>query len=149
MTRINYGVPPTQLIDQHLTGELHELPRVFTLVENRVKKGTMGKVKIPDAFTLGTGHVLFFYNKLGYLHDRYLRLLAEYTSRTGRIWNSNLDVLEGRNELLVTYMGKASPTAEDRQIVEERIREMAFKMKREPTYYGLVVPRPLTAKKNG
>lgn len=33
-----------------------------------------GSKKLPLHYTLGTGHVLFFYNKLGFISKRYVEL---------------------------------------------------------------------------
>lgn len=73
MTRINV-VPVEELCDQHLLAEYRELPRVFRLAH-----------PCPDApkeYTLGKGHVKFFYDKLGWLLWR-SRLLAEECTKRG------------------------------------------------------------------
>ena len=81
MTRINV-VPVDELTDKHLVAEYRELPRIFKLVQDRQDKGFTGAtVKKPDAYTLGTGHVLFFYDKLYYLIDRYQELCNEMCTR--------------------------------------------------------------------
>lgn len=72
MTRINVGIPPRELTNKHLTAEHREIKRI----PNAVKTGKAKMVGIPAQFTLGTGHVKFFYNKLGYLRQRYLELHA-------------------------------------------------------------------------
>jgi hypothetical protein len=87
MTRINI-LDPEHLSDQHLLAEYRELPRIFTLVANGKAKG------VPGAdYTLGTGHVTFFYDKLYYLYKRYYRLVAELRSRKYDITPINPDDL--------------------------------------------------------
>jgi hypothetical protein len=76
MTRINC-VPPEELCRQHLLAEYRELPRVFRLAERAVGRPTA----IPPAYTLGKGHVTFFYNKLGYCRERWRALRAEMLAR--------------------------------------------------------------------
>ncbi len=77
MTRINAGIPPRQLSRQHLIAEHRELVRI----PNTIKSGKAKVMDIPEAFTLGKGHVKFFYNKLKYLHKRYEQLYAECIRR--------------------------------------------------------------------
>lgn len=70
MTRINV-VPPKELSNLHLVAEYRELPRVFGLVKKAIVKGVKpDDESIPEAYTMGPGHVKFFYNKLGYLAER-------------------------------------------------------------------------------
>lgn len=76
MTRINVGVDPVKLLDQHLLAEYRELPRVFGLAAERKDLSD-----IPDNFNLGTGSVKFFYNKLGYLSNRYQLIVNELIRR--------------------------------------------------------------------
>ena len=70
MTRINVGIPPADLVNQHLIAEHREIKRI----PNCIAKGKYNMEGIPDKFKLGTGHVKFFYNKLLYLKHRYIRL---------------------------------------------------------------------------
>lgn len=72
MTRVNV-VPPQILLDQHLRAELREIPRVITLARHGAK--------IPPKYTLGTGHVTFFYDKLGYILRRIIALDIECKRR--------------------------------------------------------------------
>lgn len=77
MTRINL-VDPGMLHDKHLLAEYRELPRVYGLVRDAIARGwTPDDPRIPGEFLLGKGHVTFFYNKLGWLNDRFDRLVYE------------------------------------------------------------------------
>ena len=76
MTRINL-VPPEELCDQHLLAELRELPRI----PNAILKGRYSLEGMPKEYTLGRGHVKFFYDKLGFLYRRYDELWGEATDR--------------------------------------------------------------------
>jgi deoxyribonuclease (pyrimidine dimer) len=76
VTRINC-VPPRELCDQHLLAETRELPRV----PRAVLAGRYSLASMPERYTLGTGHVRFFYNKLGYLAFRYQNLFDECKAR--------------------------------------------------------------------
>jgi len=68
MTLINC-VPVEELHYKHLVAEYREIPRVFALA--RITK------RAPTQYTLGTGHVLFFYDKLGWLYARQWQLYDE------------------------------------------------------------------------
>lgn len=78
MTRINC-VDPTTLHQKHLVAEYREIPRIFALVRKHVESGK--KLIAPTEYTLGTGHVKFFYDKLGYIDTRYSQLIAEMKRR--------------------------------------------------------------------
>lgn len=66
MTRINL-VPVEELVDKHLVAEKHEITRVLALARNHN----------PPTYRMGTGHVTFFYNKIGFIVSRYHELCKE------------------------------------------------------------------------
>lgn len=72
MTRINV-VPPSELCDKHLLAEYRELPRVFALARPCLDA--------PKEYVLGRGHVKFFYDKLGFLEDRFDMIVSECKKR--------------------------------------------------------------------
>ena len=78
MTRINV-VPEQDLLDKHLSGEYHEISRVFELVRRYLERG--GSLSIPSQYVLGEGHVTFFYRRLQYIATRYVRLALEMRYR--------------------------------------------------------------------
>lgn len=81
MTRINC-IPVEELVSKHLIAEYRELPRIYRLVKDRVAKGqTPSDINVPDNYTLGTGHVLFFFNKLEWVTERYKQLCLEMHKR--------------------------------------------------------------------
>lgn len=77
MTRINC-VPVQELSGPHLVAEYRELPRVFALAQKAALRGQFCQ---PDAYTLGKGHLLFFYNRLSYLAKRHQQLIEEMKRR--------------------------------------------------------------------
>lgn len=79
MTRINC-IPVEELHDRHLVAEYRELPRVFALAKKSFLRGE-DPGTFPRQYTLGTGHVRFFYDKLGYLYSRQLQLIREMERR--------------------------------------------------------------------
>lgn len=78
MTRINV-VPPSELENVHLLAEYRELPRVFSLATSYYYSGK--KRDFPKEYTLGTGHVKFFYDKLKWLYNRQVSLIQELEKR--------------------------------------------------------------------
>lgn len=115
MTRINIGIPPQKLTRQHLIAEHRELKRI----PNMVRTGKAKIENIPEQFKLGTGHVKFFYDKLGYLRQRYRELYHECKRRGYNVQNYE-SAWEGiPNEL----MGDYTPTKRDRDIVQKRINK--------------------------
>lgn len=85
MTRINV-VPVKELIREHLIAEYREIVRVFTLVRKAQQSGInkynfKQKKKVPNQYTLGAGHILFFYDKLDYIVKRYHTLTGEMIER--------------------------------------------------------------------
>lgn len=121
MTRINCGIPVEELHDKHLMAEHREIKRI----PNCINKGRYSMKGQPETFTLGTGHVKFFYDKLGYLYKRYIKLYNECVKRGFNVTNYK-EAWDGiPDELNNDYQ----PTDYDRQIIRERIAERLKIMK--------------------
>lgn len=115
MTRINVGIPPKELTNKHLLAEHRELKRI----PNVVSKGKCNLKNIPAKFSLGKGHVSFFYDKLSYLKDRYIELYNECIARGFNIQN----YLSAWDSVPIELMKGYNPTDNDAQIIRERIAE--------------------------
>ena len=74
MTRIT-TIPPERLTDQHLIAEYRELPRVFALARPLAPR------ERADRYTLGAGHVRFFFERTGFLSKRQAAIIAECIDR--------------------------------------------------------------------
>lgn len=113
MTRINCGIKPSNLTSRHLIAEHREIKRI----PNQISKGKFSLLNKPDKFTLGKGHVKFFYDKLLYLKNRYEDIYKECRKRDFNVtyYGSAWDNLP--KELMNDY----NPTLEDIQIIKERI----------------------------
>lgn len=120
MTRINVGILPSELSNQLLIAELREIKRI----PNCIKIGRFNLKNVPEKFTLGTGHVSFFYNKIGYLKKRYLSLYQEAISRKLNVQDFS-DSFEGISE---RYMNDYSETEIDRMILLKRFEEKGHKL---------------------
>ena len=67
MARVNIGVNPKYLADQHLIAESVEI----TMITGGLRKnGYVLKSPTPEKFSLGNGHINFFKNKILYLYNR-------------------------------------------------------------------------------
>lgn len=81
MTRINC-VPVGELTREHLVAEYRELPRAFKLIRQAIARGEAPTdARNPRAYTLGTGHVRFFYDKVPWLLARQEALCGEMARR--------------------------------------------------------------------
>ena len=121
MTRINVGIPPAELVNQHLLAEHREIKRI----PNCVAKGKYNMDGMPERFKLGTGHVKFFYNKLLYLKKRYVRLYEECINRGFNVQN----YIEAWNDIPEELMNDYNVKANDIRIIRERINERLGKTK--------------------
>lgn len=131
MTRINL-LQPQELADQHLLSEYRELPRIIGLVKKSVhsKKIEEIKKKMTDKYVLGTGHVIFFYNKGEFLEKRYSSIVEELKNRKFSVQFDKLDVsIFIENGL---YYNDWVPSEEEIKISLERIKE---KIAMKPLFY--------------
>lgn len=115
MTRINCGIDPSELVDKHLLAEHREIKRI----PNCVSKGKCDLNNIPNRFTLGVGHVKFFYNKLNFLLKRYISLHDECIKRGFNVQ----DYRSAWNSVPKELMNDYNPTDYDIEIVKNRIFE--------------------------
>lgn len=80
ITRINL-VEPSELHFKHLVAEAREITRVFGLARKNQRDILGCRKKLPSEYTLGTGHVAFFMDKLKFIADRYEALTSEMLRR--------------------------------------------------------------------
>lgn len=118
MTRINV-VPVSELSDQHLIAEYHELPRVL--------KQDINIADAPDKYCLGKGHVKWAKRYIGYVVGRYLALIAEMKIRGFKTSYS----MFGLN-IKPTKENFYEPTPEDIELNRQRLRE---KYQTKPNWY--------------
>lgn len=125
MTRINV-IAPEELNNKMLMGEIHEITRVYGLVrkaqERKINKYNFkDKIKQPQAYTMGTGHVYWFYDKLGFITKRYYELNDEAKRR-----GYNVNPID-KNSLTAGiqdwWFGEYKPTQEAIDINRKRIQD--------------------------
>jgi deoxyribonuclease (pyrimidine dimer) len=83
---------------------------------------------IPNEFSLNSGHVKFFYTRLGYLHRRYKAVHAECIKRGYNVE----DYSQSWESVPVSCLGDYTPKPRDREIIINRLIE-----KRSPSYKKL------------
>lgn len=121
MTRINC-IPPHELSGPHLVAEYRELPRVFALVRAAIARGEKpDDPRNPLEYRLGSGHVRFFYCRLGYLAHRQASLVQEMRARGYQPQYDNaLALLDG---LPAEWCQSWEPTPEAVALNKARIAE--------------------------
>lgn len=116
MTRINC-IDVKRLSGKHLVAEYRELPRVFGLVRRAQQRGEQ-----PDrsgTYTMGKGHVRFFYARLRWLVKRHDELVREMRRRgyQPRYTEPQTDGIG------VEWFGSWTPMAADKLTNMARLRE--------------------------
>jgi deoxyribonuclease (pyrimidine dimer) len=129
MTRINI-IPVSELTDQHLIAEYREITMVpAALTRTLNSKSGFIKKKIPDRFTLNTGHVYFFYDKGLYLYNRYDNIVEEMILRG---FNPDLKRIFPKDIFPFELFNDWIPTIKEQEIVRSRIKE---KIAMKPSWY--------------
>lgn len=117
MARINAGINPKYLSDQHLIAESVEI----TMITGALRKdGYVIKGSVPDEYTLGKGHINFFKPKILYLKERLEEVNLEMRKR-GFNPSTNIDLNEFQDRRCQCKSWK--PTFPDTCIVRQRIIE--------------------------
>lgn len=124
MTRINL-VDPSTLTPLHLLAEYRELPRTFGLI----KKWQLNPTPLPPKFTMGKGHVRFFYNKAHWLVIRQKLLIEELQYRGYQPKHTRpYQLLEGIDQdLQVMWIPSEEDIAVSRQRIEAKLAASASK----------------------
>lgn len=128
MTRINC-VPVEELSRQHLIAEYRELPRVFNLARKAYERQA---ITAAQTYTLGKGHLLFFYTRLGYLAKRHEELVAEM-QRRGYKPTFTTALTLAHADIPAALWGDWTPTPEALGLNRQRIAERTAAEKGSPT----------------
>jgi len=131
MTRINADLHPSVLLDAHLFAEHRELPRMFTLLRQNLSSKTRNEIlkSIPSSFTLNTGHMKFFLDKMLFLQKRHIALTEELKQRGYNLSNQEEICID---EFPTEFKNDWKMNASDKQIIIQRIMEK-YDMK--PNWY--------------
>lgn len=133
MTRINL-VRPEDLADQHLFAEWREIKMIAPAAKRSLNTQLVSEVceKISSRYTLGAGHVTFFYNKLPFLKERFGRLTEELLQRGFDITPFDFETPEYTHVWLRISQSKWQPTKADIQVNIDRI---AQRLNEQPDWY--------------
>ena len=139
MVRVNVGIDPCDLTDEHLRAENVELQMLITWAI-KYPEGY-----IPEKFSLGTGHISFFRDKLKYIFNRLNSVQGEMVHRDMKVNICYLDIWFSVRQQICTFNYKNyNPTKEDAKIVAERLVDRILypkKQKTSPHYNGKSVNR--------
>jgi deoxyribonuclease (pyrimidine dimer) len=115
MARVNVGINPKYLADQHLIAESVEI----TMITGGLRKHNYQiKSDIPSIFVFGKGHINFFKNKLLYLAHRLEEVNKEMHSRGFRASTQIDDII---SEAPASLINDWKPTERDTKVIRERI----------------------------
>lgn len=121
MTRIN-TIEPSDLTNEWLLSEHRELLRI----PNKIISGKtkLSKDRIPSSFRMGTGHELFFLDKLQWLHKRHDALTDECIKRGINLNLSHrFDYAELPMAAKLYFYNDWTPSQADHGILIERLCE--------------------------
>ena len=113
MARINSGISPRYLSDQHLIAESVEI----TMITGALRRDKyVIKGSVPEQYCLGKGHINFFKPKIMYLAKRLLEVNAEMKLR-GFNPGTSIDITEFPNTI------SWEPKFRDSCLVRSRIKD--------------------------
>ena len=120
MTRINL-VPPEELTVKHLVAEYREITRLPSNLRKSLDRKTLFKMsEIPSQYTLGQGHVKFFYDKMLFLQKRFEQLVKEMLRRGYKPSYTDSSIFIPTDK---KFYNDYVPTPEALSINKERIKE--------------------------
>ena len=137
MTRINSAIPVKNLTDEHLKSEHREIIRIPSVYQKSIRCGSIHC--IPDTFRLGTGHVLFFLDKIEFIYDRYICVRNE-------CWNRGIAVADYSGmfcNFLPEHVNPYAPTIKEYHLLCERIADRIQNGKlKQYHYYHTPISKP-------
>ncbi len=137
MARVNVGISPKYLSDQHLIAESVEI----TMITGALRKdGYVIKGSVPEEYCLGKGHINFFKPKILYLKDR-LEEVNQEMKRRGFEPGTKINLLEfaGNNCQVKNWQPKFKDTCLVRQRIIERLKTPKKAKQGFHRYYGKAI----------
>lgn len=129
MTRINAGIPVSELSDKHLLAEHREIKRVCHRLKQRLETDKFSDIPTPFHVIKPNGVIafkeLFWLDKGKYTYFRYRQIYEECKKRGFNITNyaDNWGVYSSKTE----YWNDYEPTTEQVQMIRNRIAERSMK----------------------
>lgn len=135
MARVNSGIDPAFLSDQHLIAESVE---IIMITGGLRKNGYKIKSPIPEKLNLGTGYINFFKNKILYLSARLRRVNLEL-DRRGINNSTVIKIGEFPDELIWGW----EPEMEDSMIIRERVYDRLINPRRAKPGFHRYCKKPI------
>lgn len=132
MTRINSAIPVKFLTDEMLLAEHREIKRLPYVLAKSIKNGSI--TRKPKQFCLGTGHVLFFLDKMLFVLNRYNKIRLECLTRGFNVQNFS-DNFSGID---AQYFSDYMPTKEEQTLLINRITDRINNSKKDYFHYNRV-----------
>lgn len=129
MTRVNL-VPVEDLADQHLIAEYREISRMPQFLKRSMN--AKKPMSIPEAYILGTGHVSFFYDKLGFIVDRHEMIKQEGVRRGFNLSSITMSL----NDIPLRFCNGYEPTLSAILLNKNRILSKLLEKPQWYKYYG-------------
>ena len=136
MTRINSAIPVKCLTDEHLLAEHREIKRLPYCLRKAIVSGSIDK--IPEKFTLGKGHVLFFLDKMSFVLGRYSEIYYELIHRGFYVqdYSDNWKGIDSK------YFNKHNCNSEEKKLLIDRISDRIINSKKKCWhYYGKTISK--------
>jgi deoxyribonuclease (pyrimidine dimer) len=123
--RCNCGVNPKYLTDSWLIAEQVELLMIPGMLR---RLNYEPKSPIPNKFKMGTGHMLFWVNKIIYLKNRHAEVKKEVARRGFKVTDKSINLSEFPDK----YLQDWKPNQDDTNILRERL---IWKLNRKPNIW--------------
>ena len=138
MTRINSAIPVKSLTDEHLLAEHREISRLPWYLQRAIKSGSINR--IPEEFTLGTGHVMFFLDKMQFVWQRYKQVYLECVLRHFAPADMESSFVNGT--VAEIYFNDYKPTEIEKELLIERISKRIIESPKPYWhYYGKIISK--------
>lgn len=145
MTRINSAIPVQHLTDEHLLAEHREIKRLPYCLRQAIQSGSIKRV--PEAFTLGKGHVTFFLDKMQFTRKRYMELHLECQLRGMNVEDYSGNWAQIPFGQRAAYFNDYSPTIQEHGLLTERITARIMESRKQTWhYYGRPITKQQAAK---
>jgi len=135
MTRINV-VPPILLLDQHLLAEKKEINQLAGQLTKSLRSIHWTYSTLPREFTLGAGHVKFWYLRGKFIRRRYAEVYAECVRRGFKVNDNFNDVWLNKPAI---FNSDYEPTVSSIALIKSRISDRVLEKKTFYRYMGRLV----------
>ena len=102
---------------------------IGSALQKSLKSKNWDPTRIPKKFRLGSGHVMFFYDKGKYLFNRYDEIRKELKKRNFKLDNHRHFKT---SQFPTEYFNDWKPSDEDQKIIRKRIEE---RIQQKPQWY--------------